>query len=207
MAGLPEAEETPPFSWNLSERAPDEFLSRLYLPQDDGSILSGDPGNIDWLRAKYGRDAHVTDCSRRAVLAAIERQFRAAFRERAISELAACEPQFSASVVITRAQVVVFATIAFLGVWMLAAAPQSAGVALTAVFGVLFLANGMFRALLLWAAGRAAGPSGSSAEDFTLPAYSILVPLYREANVMPALLRALRALDYPGLLAQLPQEI
>lgn len=33
--------------------------------------------------------------------------------------------------------------------------------------------------------------------DYALPIYTILVPLYREANVLPALLRTLSALDYP----------
>ena len=37
------------------------------------------------------------------------------------------------------------------------------------------------------------------------PRYTILVPLYREAQVLPALVDGLLALDYPGLLAHEPQ--
>jgi hypothetical protein len=41
------------------------------------------------------------------------------------------------------------------------------------------------------------GPLSASRGDGGLPAYTVLVPLYHEAAVVPGLLRALRALDYP----------
>jgi len=31
------------------------------------------------------------------------------------------------------------------------------------------------------------------------PVYTVLVPLYREANVVPQLAQAMRQLDYPGI--------
>jgi hypothetical protein len=41
----------------------------------------------------------------------------------------------------------------------------------------------------------------------SLAPYSIVVALHREARVVPQLIAALNALDYPGIMAQLPQEI
>jgi hypothetical protein len=35
-----------------------------------------------------------------------------------------------------------------------------------------------------------------------LPRYTILVPMYREAAVLPALVEALKALDYPSIMQQ-----
>ena len=83
---------------------------------------------------------------------------------------------------------------------LLAAFPHLFCVTLAWVLIVAFDANAAFRAFLLLAGDRPsetedAGPVATE----RLPAYSILVPLYREANVMPALARALRALDYPGI--------
>ena len=169
---------------------PERFLSWLYLPIGPSTFLSGDPANTEWLRAEYGAAIHVVACSPPVVLAAIERKFRAVFTVWASRELAEREPQFSASVVITRGQIAVFAAIAVLIVLMQFIAPQQTDVVLTAALGIIFFANGAFRALLLWVGGRPLTPA-SSPPDAVLPIYSILVPLYREAKVIPSLARAL----------------
>ncbi|MGA9796136.1 MAG: glycosyltransferase [Rhizomicrobium sp.] len=68
-----------------------------------------------------------------------------------------------------------------------------------AILGLWFVANALFRAWLVLMGSRAIGmgetPRKQDRDD--LPLYSILVPLYREANVVPRLIRALVALDYP----------
>ena len=56
----------------------------------------------------------------------------------------------------------------------------------------------MFRAALAWIGGterEVCPPIGN--DDASLPLYTILVPLYREANVLPGLIEALLLLDYP----------
>jgi cellulose synthase/poly-beta-1,6-N-acetylglucosamine synthase-like glycosyltransferase len=74
--------------------------------------------------------------------------------------------------------------------------------ALTALVAVPFLCVTALRLVALrqaLASRRKASP-GSRAErvpDRLLPVYSVLVPLYREANVLPGLCQALAALDYP----------
>jgi hypothetical protein len=42
--------------------------------------------------------------------------------------------------------------------------------------------------------------------DADLPVYTVLVPLFREAEVLPILADALKRLDYPGITAQTPHE-
>jgi hypothetical protein len=42
-------------------------------------------------------------------------------------------------------------------------------------------------------------------DDNKLPIYTIICALYREANVVEDLVAAIRALDYPGIMAQTPQ--
>lgn len=42
------------------------------------------------------------------------------------------------------------------------------------------------------------------AEPETWPTYTILCPLYREANVAPDLVAAISEIDYPGIMAQTP---
>ena len=72
-------------------------------------------------------------------------------------------------------------------------APRAAG----DVFGPLFLAGMVFR-LMVSASGLALTARDSPPlSDAALPVYSVLVPLSKEADVLPELLEALRALDYP----------
>jgi cellulose synthase/poly-beta-1,6-N-acetylglucosamine synthase-like glycosyltransferase len=178
--------------------SPDEYLSKLYIPSAKGVILAGDPARVAELRARYG-GIRIVVCPPRVVLAAIERHFREHFRQHAVSELAEAEPQFSAATVITRGQIKAFAVFLICGLLMLLAVPKFSGPALAVLLGFVFAANAIFRAILLWVG---AGNSNAEAEraataDDELPIYSILVPLYREANVLPSLVRSLRALDYP----------
>jgi len=187
-------------SADFCSEGPDQFLLHLYFPVGPQLLVTGDPSpaNASWLRAHHGAGVRIIGCPPRVVLAAIEHRFRDAFRHRAVTDLAQSEPQFSASTVITRSQIAAFAAILAFAVFMLFIAPRTFGLLLTVVFGALFVANAAFRAVLLWigAEERPAAPE-ISPEDHELPIYSILVPLYREANVMPALVRALCALDYP----------
>lgn len=43
--------------------------------------------------------------------------------------------------------------------------------------------------------------------DRWLPVYSVVVALHKEARVVPQLVAALDAIDYPGIMAQRPQAI
>jgi len=175
-----------------------DFLAGPYLPLTDGLFLAADTPTADRIRARYGARARVIFRPARLVFAAIERRFREALLHRAKSDLAENEPQFSAATVVTKGQASVLLIALLVLFILLAAFPHLFCIALAWVLIVAFDANAAFRAFLLLA-----GDRPSETEDAVpvaterLPAYSILVPLYREANVMPALARALRALDYP----------
>lgn len=194
---IAEREYSPPLDILSAGEDPSEFLTGLYLPMANGVFLAADAGAADRLRARYGVDAHVVIRPAKCVLAAIERRFRESFRRQAVSELAENEPQFSAATVITKKQARVFLLAAAGALVLFILFPRIAAVAITWLFIVAFVANAAFRAFLLLAGERPVATAGSAAPDEDLPIYSILVPLYREANVMPALARALRALDYP----------
>lgn len=82
--------------------------------------------------------------------------------------------------------------------------PEATLVATTAVAAVPFLFVVGLRAiaLLVLLAGVRAKPSLALREkdfnDLLLPTYGVLVPLYQEAHVLPGLVDAIAALDYPG---------
>ncbi|HWA30045.1 MAG TPA: glycosyltransferase [Rhizomicrobium sp.] len=178
---------------------PITHLSRLYapvsLPGGGIAVATADSSSANgaWLKARYG-DAAILECPPPLVQSLIEKRFRDRFAKMAVSDLREHEPQFSASTVITRPQIfallLIAAAIAFASGWW-------AG-AITDVICFLFAANNLFRALLFCISSIGTPQKRIAASsDEELPLYTILVPLYREARVLPALVRALCALDYP----------
>ena len=91
--------------------------------------------------------------------------------------------------------------------WVLAAA-LSAGFALapgptwmtvSALLFVVFAAAVAQRLIVVAASGpRERAAAGPPLSDGDLPVYTLVVPLFREAGVLPALVRALDAIDYPA---------
>ncbi len=79
-------------------------------------------------------------------------------------------------------------------------APEATLVALLAVMAIPFLLVVALRVISLWHLLGKAQLTGGEARpaDGTLPLYTVLVPLYREAAVVPHLLCALSRIDYPA---------
>jgi len=174
----------------------EDYLSKLYLPVGS-RILSGDPANRAHLHRKFGDGAHITSIDSRDLLAAIERRFRYAFRDRAVRALADNAPEFSASTVITRGQIFAIAGVMIAAATMLFLVPHRTSVALSEATAGLFLMNAVFRATLFLVGSGYRPRQPKPLTDGELPTYTVLVPLYREANVVSALVGALMALDYP----------
>jgi cellulose synthase/poly-beta-1,6-N-acetylglucosamine synthase-like glycosyltransferase len=82
-------------------------------------------------------------------------------------------------------------------------APRALAIVFVALSTASFLAITVFKArlvrqsYLLHRAGRLA-ESASALPDYRLPTYTVLVPLYREANVVAPLVSHLSRLDYPS---------
>jgi cellulose synthase/poly-beta-1,6-N-acetylglucosamine synthase-like glycosyltransferase len=81
-------------------------------------------------------------------------------------------------------------------------APEATLVALLAVMAVPFLLVVALRAASLWHLLEGAAPlireETAQSADGPLPLYTVLVPLYREADVVDHLLNALARIDYPA---------
>jgi glycosyltransferase XagB len=120
---------------------------------------------------------------------------RARLADDAAHGLARSRPELSAHIVITRAQAVTLAFVVCAMTAALVAMPGAWQQAMT-VLSFVFLAGVAFRAFLALI-GRRALPAAALRAGEPLPVYTILVPLLREANVLPRLARALLLLDYP----------
>ena len=140
--------------------------------------------------------------SPQAVRGAICRHFAPSFVLQAIEGLASRRPEQSARTRMAVWQRLVFCFVPLVLLTALALRPAGTVWAVTACLAVLFVPLIGFR--LLAAYGLFASPSGGDETscprlpDRVLPIYTLLVPLYREAHMLPALARALSRLDYPA---------
>jgi cellulose synthase/poly-beta-1,6-N-acetylglucosamine synthase-like glycosyltransferase len=116
--------------------------------------------------------------------------------DEAANGLARRMPELSAHVVITRTQAAVLAMVLALPLVCALVWPEAMWRAVIWFTSLSFLAGIVFRAVVSGVGFRVA-PKIEAAVGDALPVYTILVPLYREANVLPKLAAALTALDYP----------
>ena len=84
------------------------------------------------------------------------------------------------------------------GIGLFAALPPPLALAVTLAGQMLFLAMTTFRIAALAIAAPVEAPAIVPLTDAELPVYTILVALHREARIVPDLVRALAALDYPA---------
>ena len=119
-----------------------------------------------------------------------------AIADEASNELRRADPALSAATGLSRAQVVTLAGLAFL---VLAAFGFSADAsfALGQALGAVMLAGVLLRLFASAASCDAPPPPSPPLADADLPVYTLIVPLYREAEVAAKLARALDGLDYP----------
>jgi glycosyltransferase XagB len=89
---------------------------------------------------------------------------------------------------------------------ILAVVPAATMAAFATVLCAVFLTAAALRLLSVAFVDRVPGRLVRIPDD-RLPIYTVICPLYREAKVVPSLVAAIRALDYPGIMAQTPQAV
>lgn len=150
--------------------------------------------------AVAGEDVVLREIAPHDVVAAIEQRFSDDLVREAVLRLDREAPRFSARRLFLRPSELVASLFPLIFV-VLIAVPDALGTLALGVVGLAYLANILCRLVLFCAALRD-GQTGyrvapTSLTDEMLPVYTILVPLYREANVLDQLLGAIDRLDYP----------
>jgi cellulose synthase/poly-beta-1,6-N-acetylglucosamine synthase-like glycosyltransferase len=106
-------------------------------------------------------------------------------------------PGLSARRIVTRSQAEAFAATSVVVAVACCMWPSAVMEILVAAMSVGFAISATFRIALALLSGRNEENSAPRSAEDVLPIYTILVPLYREAKVLPQLVHALSALDYP----------
>lgn len=201
--------QDPPDVSLFDESELEACAAKLYLPwRFCGGVLrvavaEPDEALFAELRARYGSQTQFVVTSRLDILWSIQRLADRRLQQDAVFRRSRVDPVHTASVVLTRPQAAVAAllTAACLGALLWRA--DAFLLALNGLIALLLLGSFLLRALLVWKGSGSLYQARSTREelealaDQDLPVYTILVPLYRDAAVVPKLARALRALDYP----------
>jgi glycosyltransferase XagB len=104
-----------------------------------------------------------------------------------------------ARIVATRAQVYALALVAGVYVGLVIAQPRLALIICLELFAALYFATGLHKVWLLVRGESASTDPEPAVHRATgdLPVYTVLVPLHREARIVPSLVERLQQIDYP----------
>ena len=131
-------------------------------------------------------------------------KFRDFLSNKAINELADKDPVMSARTVITLGQMVALFVIFSLMMLGFACHGVATLLALNIIFTLFYLGSFVFRLILTWKGGRRSeemdGKIAALAKaipDDELPTITVLVPMFKEPDILPIITTAIRNLDYP----------
>jgi cellulose synthase/poly-beta-1,6-N-acetylglucosamine synthase-like glycosyltransferase len=200
----------PPDPALLSAADADAYSWTLTMPyaRRDGRlwIVTADPGpdTVLYARQQWGAQIEFAVASKFDISWAVQSAFHAALSERAVLALAARDPVMSARHVANLAQVVFAYGLLTACLTGLALAPIATLIALNVLMSVFYLGNFLLKGVLVLVGGgrsvdndHAIAIAAGELTEEELPVYTVLVPMYREAAMLPMLAQALRNLDYP----------
>ncbi|HEY0033226.1 MAG TPA: hypothetical protein VGB81_08175, partial [Devosia sp.] len=158
----------------------------------------------EWASARFGDKYSFVITSPYDILW----QTQAVFRERdshmAREGLYEWKPEHSAKYTVTPSQKTTILVSLGLVLLALIAAPMQTTVVLMSAATALYTLTFVFKFILTWVGSsrRAdmviSDEAVASLSNRDLPVYTVLVPMYREAKVLPLLAKALQGLDYPA---------
>lgn len=186
-----------------------DYSQRLVLPwrrEGGRTVLAvADPSEdtFRWARAVYGEDVLFVGTSKFDIVWSVQRHADDRLTDDALNLLSGHNPEMSARKVITVPQVLwlyglISALVAALAIW-----PLPTLIAFNALVSFAFIATFVLKLLLVWYGARrhidikVTEQDVAALRDEDLPVYTVLVPMYKEPDVLPILANALRRLDYP----------
>ena len=202
--------EQPPDPALLRASDADFYAQRLMIPwaRQEGRILiataAPGPEAVLAARQRWGAAIGFVVASKVDIVLAVQRTFDAALSNRAVFELAELDPHMSARQVVSLAQASVGYLLISGFLISLAVSPFATLIGLSIIMSTFYLGNFLLRAILVTAGGGRGGVidreiaiEARALREEELPVFTILVPMFREAESLPILADALRRLDYP----------
>lgn len=204
---------------NLMEHHPEEalfetehiqdYLRHLVLPwrmQGDHVVLAvanPDQDTVDWAHDRYGDNVLFVGTGKFDIIWTLQEIGDEQLTDHALGALANLKPEQSARTVITKGQIVALCLMLLVVIIGMVLAPSKTLMVLGILMSLVFLISFGLKFLLAWQGSRhridvkVTDEDVAALSDKELPIYTILVPMYKEPEVLPILVNALRNLDYP----------
>ena len=191
----------------------DHYIAHQYLPwrwiNREVVYVATDPDRVrDLIEAREDRPCLIYVATPKAIRRAVQERFYVALNDRARFHLARTSPESSAQHRFSPRQAAALIALFVLILGLSYLSPRLMTVGVSLVFALCFLSISALKFMSILV-GRSlndfALPDTPSEHrnDKDLPVYSILVPLFREAAVLPILVEALSRLDYPAAKLQI----
>jgi cellulose synthase/poly-beta-1,6-N-acetylglucosamine synthase-like glycosyltransferase len=200
----------PPDPSLLSAGDADVYSFTLTMPyaRRDGRlwIVTADPGpdTVLYARELWGPHIEFAVASKFDISWAVQSAFHEALSNRAVQALAAHDPVMSARHVANLPQAALGYGLLTACLTGLAVAPIGTLIALNVLMSLFYLGNFLLKGVLVSVGGgrsletdHAVAIAARELSDEDLPVYTVLVPMYREQEMLPMLAQALRNIDYP----------
>lgn len=188
----------------------ESYATLLVVPcarREDGRVLVATSNPTPEVRAfveqQFGEKVDLVIASKSDILSLLQRTLSSRLTHKALHQLEQGGGQFSARVPFTSGQLhftLGIITLLMVGLYV---APVITLYAINTFVSLFFLCNFLLRALLMWlGASRDSKYQVTEAQvaalsDDELPVYTILVPMFKEPDVLSGLVTQLRRLDYP----------
>jgi cellulose synthase/poly-beta-1,6-N-acetylglucosamine synthase-like glycosyltransferase len=186
-----------------------EYLEQLVIPykHHDGRLIVAiaDIGETSQAFAdrEFGTDVDYVMTSKFDIIWHLQNSGNDYFSQHAVHSLSFARPKQSAKQVFTAQQLIqiglmIAALIAVFVTW-----PTESLIGINICAGLFFIINFIFKATLAWVGShkkvdmRITKDMLDKLDDSTLPLYTVLVPMYKEAKTLPIIAASLRRLDYP----------
>ncbi|WP_392508247.1 glycosyltransferase [Naumannella halotolerans] len=187
-----------------------DMIRRLWVPigRDQGVRVVAAAAPDAELAAEVSRalaePVRLTAAPRQVIVDAVLEGFAGPFAAEAVDALHDRDPERSARSVLVRGQKIAGALLILVLLGLLIAFPRQTILALLFLCSVLFLAGTAFKFVVSLRGARVdvvqriSTESLDELDDETLPRYTVLVPVFREANIVARLVDNLGALDWPA---------
>lgn len=186
----------------------DDYIRLRLLPynQQDGktyiAICDHTPEVRHWIEQHYGSQYALAITSPVDIRRVIETHFSAQLVHNSRLALWDKAPEASALVTLHPRQKKIMAALLVFFVAILAAQPVHAALAAIIFCHVMYALTMLFKWLVFYVGTKPAPhmawyPALASLDERTLPIYTVLVPMYREASTLPKMLESMYKLDYP----------
>jgi len=187
----------------------DDCCQRLALPwrmEDDVLVVAmADPctETEQWIARTFAGPIRLVCTSKFDIVWSIQNLADTLLTDRAINALSDKTPKFSARTVVTFGQACVLFGLLSLMLVGFAMKPEATFLVINGLISLMLLATFGFKLLLSIVGSRqkidikVLEEEVAALRDDELPIYTVLVPMYKEPDVLPILTNALRHLNYP----------